>query len=288
MTSPDPQSFYQTPMQKSYPDPSSYLVGPSQQQQQQPQQDVSYLHEDDDARAVDERGQFFNQPPVNFPSQNTKSGMDYFELQKLMHPTAAPRKRDVTPSRAYRSSSGAGTPANVSSNEPPKGEAPVFDSYLRHESKGRKQFGGGGTAEFASANPIMPTNIVTDSRIGDNPDKNFKSGGSVPTFVPKNYVAPPNFGSARKMRQNSDSGMAPTYSTRRIKRSSSLSNQPTNQETPPMMQPRRNLARQSKIERNLAKNYGVNGSGPRGSVGSSGGAEERSSSVMSSRGSVGS
>merc|ERR1719385_130399 len=53
-----------------------------------------------------------------------------------------------------------------------------------------------------------------------------------------------------------------------------------------MMQPRRNLARQSKIERNLAKSFGVNGGGPRGSVSSSvgsAGAEDRSSSVMSSR-----
>jgi len=276
MTSPDPQSFYQTPMQKSYPDPSSYLVGSSQQQQQQPQQDVSYLHEDDDARAIDERGQFFNQPPVNFPSQNTKSGMDYFELQKLMHPTAAPRKRDVTPSRAYRSASGAGTPANVSANDSAKGEMPIYDTYLRHETaKNRKQFGGGGTSEFASANPVMPTNIVTDSRIGDDNKKNFKSGGSVPTFVPKNYVAPPNFGNARKMRQNSDSGLAPTYSNpRRIKRSSSLSNQPPANEAPP--QPRRNLPRQSKIERNLAKSYGTNGG-----RGREGGAEDRPSSVMS-------
>jgi len=275
MTSPDPQSFYQTPMQKSYPDPSNYLVGPPQQQQQQPQQDVSYLHDDDDLRSIDERGQFFNQPPVNFPSQNTKSGLDYFELQKLMHPAAAPRKRDVTPSRAYRSSSGAGTPANVSANEPAKGETPIYDTYLRHETaKNRKQFGGGGTSEFASANPVMPTNIVTDSRIADDNKKNFKSGGSVPTFVPKNYVAPPNFGSARKMRQNSDSGLAPTYSNpRRIKRSSSLSNQPAGNEAPP--QPRRNLPRQSKIERSLAKSYGTNGRG------SMSGGDDRPSSVMS-------
>merc|ERR1719495_2929225 len=296
MTSPTNQSFqaapqqpqYQPPQQQiNYNDPANYLVGPhhphqDQQQHRQPQMDVSYIRdaEYDDGRDIDDRSQFFNQPPVNFPSQNTKNNLNYFELQKLMYPVSAPRKRDVTPTRAYRSSSGAGTPANVSSMEGSfkAGEVPIYDSYLRHDNaSNRKQFGGGGTSEFASSNPMTPTTgIVTDSRISDNPDKNFKSGGSVPTFVPKNYVAPPNFGSARKMRQNSDSGLAPTYSNsmRRIKRSSSLTNQPgggAGADAPPMAQPRRNLARQSKIERNLAKSYGLANGGRGGRGGSVGG-----------------
>ena len=260
-------------------DPSAFLMNPPQQQQQQQRQtsliEPRYSKDDDDLRSVDERGSFFNQPPVNFPSQNTKNSMDYFELQKLMYPASVPRrKRDVTPTH-FRSASGAGTPNNVAS-EPAKGEVPIYDTYLRHETaKNRKQFGGGGTSEFASANPVTPMNVVTDSRISDNPEKNFKSGGSVPTFVPKNYVAPPNFGNARKMRQGSDSGPAPTYAKTRVKRASSLSGSPapkTEDAQPPLQQPRRNLARQSKIERNLAKSFEVGGTGRGGSGGGGGGA----------------
>ena len=85
--------------------------------------------DDDNERSVDDRGSFFNQPPVNFPSQNTKNSMDYFALQKLMHPTTAPRRnndREVTPSR-FRSSSGAGTPNNVA-EQPGKVDAGIYDT----------------------------------------------------------------------------------------------------------------------------------------------------------------
>ena len=274
-------------------DPSAFLMNPQNQQQQQQhpgrmtQIDPRYSNENDnDLRPIDERGSFFNQPPVNFPSQNTKNSMDYFELQKLMYPASAPRqRRDVTPTSHFRSSSGAGLPNNVAS-DPQKGEVPIYDTYLRHETgKNRKQFGGGGTSEFASSNPVTPMNIVTDSRISDNPDKNFKSGGSVPNFVPKNYVAPPNFGSARKLRQGSDSGPAPTWASRKVKRSSSASGAPPStaegqDAPPPLQQPRRNLARQSKIERNLAKSFGVGGGrgGGGGGAGGAGGVR-RSASV---------